>query len=177
LLVAVAGFVGISALSGAVGGGPDAVSVLYVVPVAALALRNGAIGGVMGLAVAIWLLAGMALMSDDIKLSALGFASRVVSLVISGPLLGTLLDRLRRVEALVDPLQRQVAAHDARAAYLVAASNSAEERVRVLALIVDAKRAAERNDPSRALTILESAGGSANDLDKTLPTAPVRDVV
>lgn len=178
LLVAVVGFVGISALRGSFGTGPDAISVLYVVPVAALALRNGAIGGVMGLAVAIWLLAGMGLVSDDVKFSGLGFVTRIVSLGICGPLLGTMQDRLRRAEAaLVEPSRKQTAADEARSAYLVAACDNAEERIRVLALIVDAKRAVERNDPSRALTILEGAGGSASDLDKTLPTAPVRDEV
>jgi len=82
-----------------VGGGPaDAVAMLYALPIALLAvafgLRGGVASGLLGVAlVATWVLL------DEVDLSVIGWASRVLPLLLLGVLLGHATDMLRDLEA------------------------------------------------------------------------------
>jgi K+-sensing histidine kinase KdpD len=79
------------------GNSRDAISMLFVLPVALLAmtggLRAGAVGGVIAVAlVATWVTV------TQTHLTALGWTSRAVPLLLVGVLLGDASDRLRRAE-------------------------------------------------------------------------------
>jgi hypothetical protein len=96
-LVAAALFVLVFALRLLSGDPRDAISMLFVLPIALLAmaggLRSGALGGVVAVTlVAVWASATQA------NLTALGWTSRVVPLLLVGVLLGDASDRLRRAE-------------------------------------------------------------------------------
>lgn len=95
--VAVALFVGILALRLSVGRTDDAINLLYTLPIALVALafgrRAGIIAGLAGVAlVVVWVAV------RDIDLSALGWASRALPLVLLGGLLGDASDRLAAAE-------------------------------------------------------------------------------
>jgi hypothetical protein len=75
----------------------DAVSLLFCLPIALLAvafgLRAGLLGGVAGIG-----LVGLWVAMNDVGLSALGWATRLVPMVLLGGLLGHAVDRLHRSE-------------------------------------------------------------------------------
>lgn len=82
-----------------VGGGPqDATNMLYVLPVALIALAFGRTAGVVAGLLAVALVAAWVLV-DDVELSALGWASRIVPMLLLGGLLGDAADRLERAQA------------------------------------------------------------------------------
>ena len=91
-------FVGVFALRMSTGSVAEAYSMLYTFPVALVAtyfgLRAGAAAGVLGVAlVAVW---GV---TRHIELSPVGWASRVLPLLLLGVLLGEATDRMRRTES------------------------------------------------------------------------------
>lgn len=88
----------------------DAVSMLYTLPVALVALAFGRWAGVVAGAAAV-LLVVLWVVVDDQSLSVLGWVARAVPLVLLGALLGDASDRLSRAEqrrlALETDAQRQ----------------------------------------------------------------------
>ena len=90
-------YAGVLALRLSSGDVAEAYSMLYTLPVALLAtsfgLRAGAAAGLLAVGlVAVWA------MVDHIELSAVGWASRVLPLLLLGVLLGEATDRMRRTE-------------------------------------------------------------------------------
>jgi K+-sensing histidine kinase KdpD len=90
-------FVAVLVLRLSVGDPRDAYSMLYVLPVALLAtafgIRVGAAAGVLAVALmVVWVLV------DDVTLSAMGWASRVVPMLLLWMLLGHATDAVRRAE-------------------------------------------------------------------------------
>jgi hypothetical protein len=100
LTIAVAAvlFVAVLVLRLTVGDAEDAINMLYALPVALLALAFGRLAGLAGglLAVA---LVGVWVLVDGVDLSALGWASRVLPLLLLGGLLGDAADRLASADA------------------------------------------------------------------------------
>jgi len=81
------------------GGGPDdAINMLYALPVALVALAFGRTAGIGAGLLAVFLVAVWALI-DDVELSVVGWASRVVPLLLLGGLLGDASDRLAVADA------------------------------------------------------------------------------
>lgn len=76
----------------------DAVTLLYALPVALVALSFGRGAGLGAGALAVGLVAVWTVV-DDIDLSALGWASRVIPLLLLGGLVGDASDRLAEAEA------------------------------------------------------------------------------
>ena len=79
------------------GGPDDAYSLLYVLPVGLVAItfgmRAGLAGGLVAVAlIVIWVVV------DDVSLSATGWASRILPLLLLGGLLGDASDRVRRAD-------------------------------------------------------------------------------
>jgi len=80
------------------GGPDDAYALLFVLPVALVAItfgmRAGLAGGLVGVALTVvWVVV------DDVSLSPTGWASRILPLLLLGGLLGDASDRLRRADA------------------------------------------------------------------------------
>ena len=97
IAVAVALFAALFVLRLTVGDPDDAVSMLFALPIALVAVafgfRAGILSGVAGvvlLALWVWV--------DDVSLSALGWVSRVTPMLLLGGLLGHAADRMRRAE-------------------------------------------------------------------------------
>jgi hypothetical protein len=112
--VAVVLFAAVAALRFAIRGSQDPVTELAALPIALLAITFGRrIGTAAGLAsvalIAVWVA------TTDVSLTPLGWASRVVPLVLLGVLLGASTDRLREAQAgerrlaAVAALQREAA--------------------------------------------------------------------
>jgi glucose-6-phosphate-specific signal transduction histidine kinase len=98
LVVAGVLFAAIFALRLGIPGPEPAVSLLFVLPVALLALARGLRAGLASGVIATVLLAGWS-WANDVDLSLLAWATRVVPLVLTGLLLGDASDRLARSEA------------------------------------------------------------------------------
>jgi hypothetical protein len=82
----------------AVGGPDDAVNMLYALPIALVALAFGRVGGLVAGLVGVALVGAWVLL-DDVGLSAIGWASRVVPMLLLGGLLGDASDRLADADA------------------------------------------------------------------------------
>jgi signal transduction histidine kinase len=80
-------FAAILALVFAISDPRQAASVLFVIPVALLALSDGVRGGAIGAAVAVALTATWVL-ADDVPLTVLGWASRITAFTMIGALVG-----------------------------------------------------------------------------------------
>jgi glucose-6-phosphate-specific signal transduction histidine kinase len=97
VLVSAVLFVAVFAMRVTVGDAADAISMLYALPITLLAIargfRAGLLAGVLGVTLAV---AGIRV--DGFHLSWIGWASRVVPLLLVGCLLGDASDRLRRAE-------------------------------------------------------------------------------
>ena len=97
MFVAIVLHVGVLGLRFAVDAVFEPISLLFCLPIALLAvafgLRVGLLAGIAGVA----LLAGWVLI-EGVRLSPLGWATRVVPLLLLGALLGDAADRLRRSE-------------------------------------------------------------------------------
>ena len=89
----------------------DAVVIMFVVPVAILALEFGLRGGILGAAVAI-LLAGAWHSADSGGISDLGYAARALTFLVLGAGIGQVADVRRRLERDLLPRARHVVAHD-----------------------------------------------------------------
>lgn len=81
-----------------VGDAVDAYSMLYALPVALVAITCGLRAGLAAGLLAVGLIVAWVVVRD-VPLSAMGWASRVVPLLLLGPLLGDASDRLRRADA------------------------------------------------------------------------------
>jgi signal transduction histidine kinase len=90
-------FASVLALLFAVSDPVQAASVLFVVPIALLALSDGLRGGAAGAVVATALLA-VWVHSDDVHLNAIGWGSRIISFLMIGLLVGHYQDLARAYE-------------------------------------------------------------------------------
>jgi signal transduction histidine kinase len=90
-------FASVLALLFAVSDPAQAVSVLFVVPIAVLALSDGLRGGAVGALVATALTA-VWVHSDDVHLNVLGWGSRIISFLMIGLLVGRYQDLARAYE-------------------------------------------------------------------------------
>lgn len=95
--VACALFAAVFVLRLTVGDARDAESMLYVLPIALLAVAFGFRAGVAAGLAAVLLVAAWVWI-EDVDLSLLGWISRAVPMVLLGGLLGHAADRLRRAE-------------------------------------------------------------------------------
>jgi hypothetical protein len=100
-------YVAVLTLRLTIGEPSDAVNMLYALPVSLIALAFGRRAGIAAGSLAVALVAVWAVV-DDADLSALGWASRVVPLLLLGGLLGDASDRLEEAE-------RRERAHEAAA--------------------------------------------------------------
>jgi K+-sensing histidine kinase KdpD len=96
--VAIALFAGVFALRLSMGGPDDAINMLYALPVALVALAFGRNAGVLAGLMAVLLVGAWALL-EDVELSAIGWASRILPLLLLGGLLGDASDRLAAADA------------------------------------------------------------------------------
>jgi hypothetical protein len=96
--VAAALFAAVLALRLTVGTPLDAYSMLYVFPVALVAIVFGLRGGIMAGLVAVSLMVVWAAV-QDVSLSPAGWLSRMLPMLLLGALLGEATDRLRQAEA------------------------------------------------------------------------------
>jgi hypothetical protein len=97
IAVAAGLFAGVFVLRLTVGGPTDAISMLFAMPIALVAvafgLRAGLLSGLVGTGlVAVWVVV------DDVSMSPVGWASRVTPLLLLGGLLGHAVDQLRLAE-------------------------------------------------------------------------------
>jgi hypothetical protein len=115
LAVATAGalFVLIVAVRWRNGGPADATALLFTVPIALLAATLGARAGVLASLLAIGFLV-LWVTHAGVHLSPVGWAARLVPLLMMGTLLGAVTDRLRRAEA--ERYQLALGAHRRREA-------------------------------------------------------------
>ncbi|WP_350275776.1 hypothetical protein [Kribbella sp. HUAS MG21] len=90
-------FAAILTLRMLVGDAVDAYSMLYALPVALVAITCGLRSGLAAGLLAVGLIVAWVVVRD-VPLSAMGWASRVVPLLLLGPLLGDASERLRRAE-------------------------------------------------------------------------------
>lgn len=88
-------FAGVLALVVTVSDPVQAGAVLFVVPIALLALADGLRGGLTGVAIAVLLTVVWAT-TEDVGLEALGYASRISAFVVIGVLVGRYEDLARR---------------------------------------------------------------------------------
>jgi hypothetical protein len=95
--VSVGLFAGIFLLRLTVGGPDDAISMLFALPIALVAIASGFRAGLLSGLVGTGLLVAWALV-DGVELSALGWASRVTPMLLLGGLLGHAVDQLRRAD-------------------------------------------------------------------------------
>jgi PAS domain S-box-containing protein len=92
-------FAGVYALQAHDTNPADALEVLYVVPIALLALRFGLRGGLAGALAGLALIATWDLAAQDLDVSVLGNLCWVVAFLLLGTLLGRFVDHRRRLEA------------------------------------------------------------------------------
>jgi hypothetical protein len=90
-------FAGVLTVRLLMGGPEDAYSMLYVLPVALLATAFGLRAGAVAGALAVLLIVFWAVV-QDVGLTPLGWASRVIPILLLGILLGRAADRMRRAE-------------------------------------------------------------------------------
>jgi PAS domain S-box-containing protein len=99
IALAIVLFVGVFALREGDANVGDAEGTLYVVPIAVLALRFGLRGGLAGSALSSVLTVTWGLSSHHVAVTLGGYLSRGVAFVVLGVLLGTVVDKLRRLAA------------------------------------------------------------------------------
>lgn len=97
VVTAVALFAAIFLVRVSIGTPADAINMLYALPIALTALAFGLRAGVAAGLLAV-VLVGAWVQLDGIELTALGWASRVLPMVLLGPLLGDASDRLRQAD-------------------------------------------------------------------------------
>jgi hypothetical protein len=96
--VAVVLYLSVFLLRISVGGPADAINMLYALPIGLVALAFGRTAGVMAGLLGVALVAAWVLI-DGIDLSALGWASRILPMLLLGALLGDASDRLAEADA------------------------------------------------------------------------------
>jgi PAS domain S-box-containing protein len=92
-------FVGVYALQAKDTDPADALEVLYVVPIALLALRFGVRGGLTGALAGLGLIGTWDFAAHDFDVSLLGNLCWVIAFLLLGTLLGSFVDHRRRLEA------------------------------------------------------------------------------
>ena len=142
--VASALFVAIFALRLHIGDERDAISLLYVLPIALFAIGFGRRAGIIAGSVAVGLLVTWALLRS-VPLTPLGWLSRVVPLSLIGVLIGSASDRMRAAE---------VAERHADALALLQ-RDGAEINDSIVQSLAVAKWAIESGDAERARAILD----------------------
>lgn len=110
LAVSTALYLGVLVLRLSVGDAADAYSLLYVFPVALLALTFGWRGGLAAGAVAVALVLLWTILGD-VSLSPTGWLSRAVPMLVLGVLLGDASDRVRRADAARQQLESAALLH------------------------------------------------------------------
>lgn len=98
IAIASALFVAIFLLRITVGDERDAIALLYVLPIALIAISFGRRAGIIGGIIAIGLLATWTVLSD-VRLTPLGWLSRIIPLSLIGALIGNATDRIRAADA------------------------------------------------------------------------------
>lgn len=98
IVVAALLYAGIFALRMTSGSPAEATTMFFVLPIALLAMTFGLVAGLAGGLVAVGLVVIWAI-TEDPGLSPVGWATRVVPMLLLGALLGEAADRLRRSEA------------------------------------------------------------------------------
>ena len=146
-------YVGVFALRLAEDAVEDPITLLFCLPIALLAvafgLRVGVVAGVIGVVLlAVWVLV------DGVNLSAVGWATRVVPMVLLGELLGDAADRLRRSEAARHRLEAAAQRH----------RDAAEINDSIVQRVAAAKWALEAGRPERALDIITDTIEIAQEL-------------
>jgi PAS domain S-box-containing protein len=99
VLLALILFAAIYALQASDANEADAEEVLYVVPIALLALRFGLRGGLTGALVGLALIGTWDLAADDFNVSVLGDVCWAIAFLLLGTLLGHFVDHRRKLEA------------------------------------------------------------------------------
>jgi PAS domain S-box-containing protein len=92
-------FAGIYALQATDTGPADAKEVLYVVPIALLAVRFGFRGGLAGALVGLGLIGAWDFTAEEVNVSAVGNLCWATTFLLLGTLLGAFVDHRRRLEA------------------------------------------------------------------------------
>jgi hypothetical protein len=146
LAVAGALFLGIFALRSSVGDADDAIAMLYVLPISLVAIGFGRRAGLVAGATAVALL-GVWVLIADTSLSAFGWLSRVVPLLLIGVLIGGASDRMRAA----DLAERRAAA------MALLPLDGAEINDSIVQSLAAAKGAIEGGDVDRGLAILDDA--------------------
>ena len=146
-------FAAVIALRWTVGSVEDSISMLYVLPVALVAMAFGMRAGVAAGAFAVGLLA-LWLATTDESLSALGWLSRATPLLILGALVGAAADRIREAAA----------AERRAAAVALLQLEAAEINDRVLQQMAAAKWMLEAGRTDAGVDLLASTMDTAQDL-------------
>jgi PAS domain S-box-containing protein/putative nucleotidyltransferase with HDIG domain len=98
IAIALALFVGVFALRATDANPVDSDEILFVVPIALLALRFGFRGGLAGALLGLAFFGARGL-TTDVELNALGYLSCIAAFLLLGTLLGIFVDHWRRLEA------------------------------------------------------------------------------
>jgi PAS domain S-box-containing protein len=99
LALALALFAGIFVLCMGYPNVADDYEILFVLPIALLAVRFGLRGGLAGALLAIALIVAWNVLGHDVRLSAAGYLSRGIAALLLGTLLGIFVDERHRLEA------------------------------------------------------------------------------
>ena len=153
LALAVAGllFAGISALRVAVGSGETA-TVLYVLPIALLAVTFGRWGGWLGAALGLVLFSVFAAIGGPEELDVTGWATRVVAMFLLGGLLGHAVDGSRALgRRLLDEQRRRLELEEAERRE----REALEINDSIIQGMVGAKWLAEGGEAESAATLLD----------------------
>ena len=144
IAIASALFLAVFLLRISVGDERDAIAMLYVLPIALIAISFGQRAGVIAGGVAVGLLATWTLVSD-VSLTPLGWLSRIVPLVLIGGLIGGASDRMRAADA----------AERRADAIALLQRDGAEINDSIVQSLSVAKWAIESGDVERAQSILD----------------------
>lgn len=144
IFVSVVLFVVVTAFRFGVGDAEDAIALLFVLPVALVAMGFGRRAGTLAGTAAVGLLALWAVV-DSVELSALGWVSRITPMLLIGVLVGAASDRIRASERA-----------ERRAVELaVLQADAAEVNDSIVQHLSAAKWAIEAGDVDRGMAILD----------------------
>jgi PAS domain S-box-containing protein len=99
LALALALFAGIFVLCMGYPNVADGCEILFVLPIALLAVRFGLRGGLAGALLAIALIVAWNVLGHDVRLTAAGYLSRGIAALVLGTLLGIVVDERRKLQA------------------------------------------------------------------------------
>lgn len=156
--VTVACFVAVTVLRELASSDSDAVGLLYALPVALAAMAFGRVVGSAAALSAAGLLWGWVAGHPEVSLSALGWASRLVPLILLGVLVG----------AAADAAEGASRTRTALAVAAVRRRDAAEVNDEILQRLAVAKWRLEGGDPDAAVGLLDEAMSQAQELVSTL---------